>query len=688
MPICETRIDRCIARCGKALVLTALVLLPAISLAHGPYYGSRLLENRERSLKSLWSGSFYTEAVKLVEPPDGIVYPDDGFESRERLEERLLTPAQRELIGRIRAESKLDATQTLAADLPAEVAAYVLGARAWYRNRHAEALEYFGRAAGQSAESGSPWPLMAQFMIGRTHARLVLEVDDPRGDPQLEAHGRAAFEAFEATRELARAGAADPLGLALASLGEQARLHKRFWQLEAATHLYARQAATGQRGGINSLLFLTRWARNERPALEAFLEFSLGRELIVLFANTHIGLSRMQESYVWQEPVDEDDPVTGGEVIARLLESLEALPPEELPLTDQLAALLYRSGRFEQAERTVALADSPLADWVRAKLALRNNQPEAAAEHFHQAIRGFRGEADWDEHHPVWESRRPGSRVAAEAGLLALTRNEVTRSLKLMLEAGAVYWLDAAYLADYVLTVDELVEVAETINWSDADRNRIMYWDGQRFERPSRRDRFETLVGRRLMRVGRYDEAVEIFPFEVQRQNARRYAALMREPADEPLRDKARRLFEAAVMTRRYGLNLLGYEAEPDFAHYGGNYHFEYGLGHALDDARREETAQWLAPRELEWIRAGKIRLLSRYTYRFTAAELAGQAADHLPAESEAFAAVLCHASKWLLTRYPEAGREYYYRYRREGRAVDWHEDFGQRCPAADFDSV
>ena len=262
----------------------------------------------------------------------------------------------------------------------------------------------------------------------------------------------------------------------------------------------------------------------------------------------------------------------------------------------------------------------------------------------------------------------------------------MTRSLKLMLEAGAVYWLDAAYLADHVLTVDELVEVAETMHWDDADRSRVFYFEGQPLYRPSRRHQFETLVGRRLMRAGRYEEAIEVFPFDVQRENARRYADLMHEPANEAASDKARRLFEAAVMTRSYGMNLLGYEAEPDFAHYGGNYHFEYGLGHAQDDARREETAQWLAPREIEWIRAGKIRPLPRYTYRITASELAGQAADHLPPQSEAFAAVLCHASKWLLLRYPEAGRKYYYRYQREGRTVDWHDDFGQRCPEPDFD--
>ena len=35
------------------------------------------------------------------------------------------------------------------------------------------------------------------------------------------------------------------------------------------------------------------------------------------------------------------------------------------------------------------------------------------------------------------------------------------------------------------------------------------------------------------MRAERYEEAIEIFPFDVQRQRAREYAALMHEPADE-----------------------------------------------------------------------------------------------------------------------------------------------------------
>ena len=135
-------------------LIAALValLLSGITLAHGPYYGSGLLADRERSLNSLWSGSFYTEAVKLVEPPDGIVYPADGFEWRERLDERVLTPAQRELVGRIRAESERDIAEKLAAELPADVAAYTLGARAWYLQDDEVALAVFwprGRTGGR-----------------------------------------------------------------------------------------------------------------------------------------------------------------------------------------------------------------------------------------------------------------------------------------------------------------------------------------------------------------------------------------------------------------------------------------------------------------------------------------------------------------------------------------------------------
>jgi len=668
------------------------VMACATALACGPDYGSRLLEDRAGALLGLQAGSFATEAPGLVEPPAGLPRASEVLD-RSEMERQFLTGTQYELLQSVRAAGSAQAAFERAAALPESVRHYMAGANAWDAygsEKRARAEEYFAAAAAMDGQTSDPWPLMGEFMLARFYARQVLAVDDPRADTEVLALADKAIAGFERTRERVIAGEPDPLGLSIASLGEQARILWRLMRIDESVRLYAEQAALGSQVGRMSLFFVTRLARADRVILDAFLDFPLGRELLVLYAYTHFparyedSASERWQAYRYHDNIPRDQLLSAEQVLELLLPRLEALPVDQLPSTDRLAALLYRQGHFEWSERTVALADSPLADWVRAKLALRADRPEQAAEYFHLAMRGF-GDIEWDVNNYWRDTRKPACEIASEASLLALTRNELTQSLKLMLEAGAVYWLDAAYLADYVLTADELVEVAETMHWSEADRNRVHHWGGRRYERPSRRDNFETLVGRRLMRAGRYDDAIAVFPFDVQRQRARQYADLMDEPADESALDKARRLFGAAVMTRRFGLNLLGYEAEPDFVHYGGNYHFEYGLGHARDDARREDTAQWLAPRELEWIRERKIRSLPRFTYRFTAAELAGQAADHLPPESEAFAAVLCHASQWLLIRYPEAGREYFYRYQREGRVVEWHDDFGQRCPVPDL---
>ena len=48
-----------------------------------------------------------------------------------------------------------------------------------------------------------------------------------------------------------------------------------------------------------------------------------------------------------------------------------------------------------------------------------------------------------------------------------------------------------------------------------------------------------------------------------------------------------------------------------------------------------------------------------RFTYRLTASELANRAADHVPADSQAFAAMLCQATGWLLGREPTLARKY-----------------------------
>jgi hypothetical protein len=85
-----------------------------------------------------------------------------------------------------------------------------------------------------------------------------------------------------------------------------------------------------------------------------------------------------------------------------------------------------------------------------------------------------------------------------------------------------------------------------------------------------------------------------------------------------------------------------------------------------------------------------------RFHYRYVAADEAERAAALLPPRSQAFAAILCRATGWMLeTEGKEGGepagpraRALYARYVEKGAVVPWATHFGYGCPAPDFDAA
>jgi hypothetical protein len=64
------------------------------------------------------------------------------------------------------------------------------------------------------------------------------------------------------------------------------------------------------------------------------------------------------------------------------------------------------------------------------------------------------------------------------------------------------------------------------------------------------------------------------------------------------------------------------------------------------------------------------------------------KSADLLRPSSQAFAAVLCEASRWVIDRQPELAQGIYRRYLHEGAYVSWGRGFGRSCPPPDFASA
>ena len=64
------------------------------------------------------------------------------------------------------------------------------------------------------------------------------------------------------------------------------------------------------------------------------------------------------------------------------------------------------------------------------------------------------------------------------------------------------------------------------------------------------------------------------------------------------------------------------------------------------------------------------------------------QAANFVPARSQAFAAMLCVGTGWLIDREPEAARVMYRRYVAQGALVPFGARFGHDCPTPEFESA
>jgi len=282
-------------------LLMVLASLPALSC--GPYFGSGLLEDRQKSLESLWAGSFDYEVRRLVPAPSGLAYSTTvngqrvyhSTRMREVLEESILGPDQLGEIQRLYALPSAAAVLAAPNDfrLPESARHYVAGAVAWHSGDLEQAAVQFARSAEETATAKRPWPLLAQYMLGRVAAELLffkIFANEREGAaPDASFDPVDAQVAFHRTRDRVQAGEPDPLSLGVASLGEEARVLHRTGDIEQAFRLYAQQAAAGDRGAVVSLLFLTRRAQANRDAFSQLLSFPLGRELAVIYAYTHFG---------------------------------------------------------------------------------------------------------------------------------------------------------------------------------------------------------------------------------------------------------------------------------------------------------------------------------------------------------------------------------------------------------------
>ncbi len=678
----------------------ALIAALAASTASacGPDFPNEVLDNRARTLSHLPEGAFHVEVARLLPKPDARFVANESQdywdaetaqrEQRSGVESRDLAPDEHERVVAMRQSADAASAFAAGAGLPDDIRHYVAGAVAWEHDQLDVARDHFERALAANTAADARRASWAHYMLARIAAR---------GD-DLD----AAAAAFANVRERVAAGAPDPLGLAVASFGEEAALHLDAYST-APLHLYLQQAATGSVSGANSVLMLTRSAFGDAEMLKAWIEDPLGRRVAVAYAYSRAGELSTDDPEVYDEDAYMGDPFRIGQsaAIVRLLDAIEASPQTDTEGVDRLAAVAYRAGRFDLAERLVAQDKSPLSAWVRAKLALRKGDRDGAANAYAEAAAGFPREEAWGGQYGLtseWQALQPQCQVNAELGTLNLARGDYVAAMEALYAAGDTYWMDAQYVADRVLTLDELRAFvakhaasapAPTAPEADAE-------DGASVGYGDVAVQLRDLFARRLMRAGAYDEALPYFSEDDHREAAGRYAAAMARAQGGGFWfdrvGRAEAWYDAATTARDWGMEILGTEGLPDFEIWGGSFGRESGhydgewnwIPEPPTDVKLE--GEWIGADEPQRLAASKPPYLSRFQYRQVAADHVMQAANFVPARSQAFAAMLCVGTGWLIDREPEAAQVLYRRYVADGALVPFGAHFGRDCPAPDFE--
>jgi hypothetical protein len=546
--------------------------------------------------------------------------------------------------------------------LPTEFALYFWGAVEWSQDRQWQSTESWQQLLELPPAKRHYKSTWAAYMLAKRSATETNEWDD-----------REALKYYALIRAQVKEGFADSLGLATASLGDEARIWLRRRHYEQALELYLDQYAAGDDSAVQSLRFTaarllaeTNQVSDQLPALA--LNSRTRRVITAYLISRHFPNSYYDEDINVQLKTYNDRAVAW-------LEAVEAAGVKDVEAASSLALAAYQAGDMELAQRWVNRAGhEPVAEWLQAKLDLRAGKISEAAKRltkltrkFPQAINntdratGLAGSLSVSRYEFGSGDVAAGQQAYGELGVLHLARREYTEALDALLRSG--YWQDAAYVAERVLTTAELKTYVdrtwpETRKKIESDISESRWYAFSAGSHPE--DAIRYLLARRLARDASGQQAMAYYPTNLRGSYGQYLQDLkLGRNVTNPPALRAEKLFAAAFMARTNGLELFGTELEPDWAIYGADFELSaYGSIRATNAAgakiNRADT------NELARATVSAAHPNERFHYRYQAAELAWEAAGLLPNNTEETARVLCTGGSWLKNRDPQAADRFY----------------------------
>lgn len=596
---------------------------------------------------------------------------------------------QQQIDARILLDTANDkSTDSPSAEFPSEFADYHRGAYAYRQGpaHYDEARKAWEDLLKRPAAERHYRSVWAAFMLGK----LALK----QGSPE-------AVKWFQMTRQLAKDGFADSLGMAADSYGWEGRSEWKQGHPDKAAPLYLNQLALGDESAIISLKALlpdrtpvdgmlnygpepdeiSNWSDAQKKAAE---EKTL---LAIKAAAADPILSRLVTAHILATETGFDyaadsDQQEAPSRSARWLDAIKAVKSSSLKDAEYLGWVAYNDGNYKEAARWLDLAptDAPAALWLRAKLQLREGKLDAAAKNLAQAWQTLRNpdvytgwskppsdESDsmyiYDGEEGNWTFPQEASGDLAQ---LHLARNDFIQALDTFVKGEL--WTDAAFVAERVLTADELKAYVDKLPPDPPAK------EGDTQAQETNTSRLRNLLGRRLVREDRYAEAAPYFSPGYAKILAK-YAQALQDGANEKLskQQRAQAWFAAAWLARYDGMELMGTEVAPDGFDSGGSFEDadlakqrlsgKYDTSVVVENTDKTVFKPMPLPptkQEVQRLEKNQIRPDIRYHYRNIASALALKAAALLKDNTDELADVLNAAGDWVKSTDEKAGFRIY----------------------------
>ena len=644
--------------CLIALVLLPLTVLITHTLVCVPIaHAESVLEADDCTLLHVPSSSFAHELDRLGIPAShhqsASHHRENETDLQLELRDLLKTKAAQGLSAAARATLIQQLTEVRAtgsidghSEIPHEFLDYIQGARAWHSKNVATARQCWKKLLERPAAERAFKTTWATYMLGRAGGTNEWQ--------EAIAH-------FRDVRRLAEQGFSDSIGLAAASYGEEARIQLNRGEYSQALQLYLQQYTTGDDFASPSIEITIRKALSEaNPVkLRALAENPLWRHAVGgwLVAN------RENEAHG-----DDAGPFDRLQRLQRWITAVETLKTNDVASVEHIVLAAFQRGQQELSRQWIRRAPSaPICQWMTAKLWLRAGNLLKASQILQRIQYAFPIEsvsASTNRPHTLeagleMRDRSAGQRIRGELGALKLGLRDYTASLESLLSGN--YWCDAAYVAERLLTLNELKAYVD-VNWPEPE------WvspnapgsseKGYESEHEELRKKLRELLGRRLVRNNRGHEAFDYLPEAEHRSLFTLFNAMV-QGANESLAksERAQNWWTAAQIARQRGMELMGTELEPDWTITGGN---------GSRGITREERASTnnLVRASVDELRRAEQQgpvCEDRFHYRYVAAAMAWRATKMMPNNDPNTAVILCTAGSWL-KRHDAVAADYFYK--------------------------